>query len=378
MRDKLRIVWNTGIDASGYSSCARSYIRALHQNPKASVKAYISNVAKNINAQGLDRDELLFFSRLTTREIPEDHLSVTHSVPERMVLSKRKNILYTVCELQVPKIWTNICNNCDLVMTASSFCKEKLVESGVLDDKIKIVPHCHDISIWNENVKSLNIENLRGYNFLFVGDFTPRKNGDLLIDNFVRTFAGNKDVSLTIKGYFNSFKTEDQKRLLRRIRRCVENSGVGLSQSPPIFFYGEPILENLMPRFMASFDCLISPHRCEGWGLNLSQGQFLHKPVISTNYSGNLDFMNKDISYLIDIDGFEKVCDEMVMICPNYEGFEWAKINRDSLCDTMRHVFNNQDEARQKGIEAGKFMKDKFSYGPISDLLVNVLEKFKG
>ena len=97
MRDKLRIVWNTGIDASGYSSCARSYIRALHQNPKASVKAYISNVAKNINAQGLDRDELLFFSRLTTREIPEDHLSVTHSVPERMVLSKRKNILYTFC-----------------------------------------------------------------------------------------------------------------------------------------------------------------------------------------------------------------------------------------------------------------------------------------
>ena len=65
MGGKLEIVWNTNLDASGYSSCARSYIHALHKNPRASVNVLVNNVAKNINALGLDRKDLLFFSEIS-------------------------------------------------------------------------------------------------------------------------------------------------------------------------------------------------------------------------------------------------------------------------------------------------------------------------
>jgi glycosyltransferase involved in cell wall biosynthesis len=43
-------------------------------------------------------------------------------------------------------------------------------------------------------------------------------------------------------------------------------------------------------------DCFVSLHRSEGFGLGLAESMFLGKPVIGTNWSGNVDFMNADNS----------------------------------------------------------------------------------
>jgi hypothetical protein len=103
--------------------------------------------------------------------------------------------------------------------------------------------------------------------------------------------------------------------------------------------------------------------------------QMLHKPVIATKFSGNLDFMDYESSYLIDIDGFEEVCDEMVKINPNFEGCQWAKINKDMLCEMMKSVCNNPGEAKKRGELAGIRTAERFSYEKVSDILI---EKLKG
>jgi glycosyltransferase involved in cell wall biosynthesis len=371
----IDVVWRTSIDPSGYSSCARSYVKALYSNKKVNVKVIVDSVARNINAVGIDPSDLLFFSSITVPFPPNGFLDVNHSVPDRMVFGVNKNILYTVAEMDVPHRWVYICNKCDLIMTASSFCKSKLVECGVKEDIVEVVPHCHDTKVWNKDVLPIKINNLKEFNFLFIGDYTPRKNGDLLVESFIKTFSGNKNVSLTIKGYFNSFSLSDQKKLIQRIQAVAEGTGIPKWRRPTIYFYGEPIIESLMPNFMASFDCLISPHRCEGWGLCASLMQMLHKPVIATKFSGNLDFMDDESSYLININGFEDVCDEMSKINPNFEGKQWAKINKDMLCDTMKHVYDNQDEAKKRGELAGIRMAERFSYEVVSDILIEKLER---
>ena len=43
----------------------------------------------------------------------------------------------------------------------------------------------------------------------------------------------------------------------------------------------------------------ISLHRSEGYGLTLAEAMSLGKPVITTGYSGNMDFMNQDNSILV-------------------------------------------------------------------------------
>ena len=47
-------------------------------------------------------------------------------------------------------------------------------------------------------------------------------------------------------------------------------------------------------------DVYISLHRAEGSGLAMMEAMSMGKPVIATNYSGNLDFMNDDNSLLVD------------------------------------------------------------------------------
>jgi hypothetical protein len=40
-------------------------------------------------------------------------------------------------------------------------------------------------------------------------------------------------------------------------------------------------------------DCYISLHRAEGFGRTIYEAILLNKPIIATNYSGNIDFMSK-------------------------------------------------------------------------------------
>lgn len=371
----MEIIWMSAIDPSGYSSCARSYIRALHQNPKCDVKTFITNVAYNINLQGIDREEIGFFSSLATTNTSKCNNLVNHCVPDRMVFSPlTRNILYTVCEMDIPERWIKICNSCDIIMTPSNFSRDIFIKNGVDEDRIFVIPHCHDSKVWNKNVKPLNINNLKSYNFLFVGDYTPRKGGDILIKNYIRAFQKNKNVSLTIKAYFNSFSKEDQNGLIKRIDKIICDSGIPRHEVPDIFFYGEPICEKLMPRFMQSFDCLVSPHHGEGWGLSISQMMALGKPTISTKYSGNLDFMNEKNSYLIDVDGFEKVSEEMSKINVNFKDKEWIKINEDSLVEKMRYVVLNKEASTTIGEVASNNILKNFSFEIVSDQIIKVLK----
>ncbi|MEL6271125.1 MAG: glycosyltransferase, partial [Chloroflexota bacterium] len=46
-------------------------------------------------------------------------------------------------------------------------------------------------------------------------------------------------------------------------------------------------------------DVYVSLHRSEGYGLTMKEAMVLGKPVIATAYSGNMDFMHPDNSYLV-------------------------------------------------------------------------------
>lgn len=47
-------------------------------------------------------------------------------------------------------------------------------------------------------------------------------------------------------------------------------------------------------------DCFVSLHRSEGFGRGMAEALCLGKPVSATGYSGNLDFMSAETSYLVD------------------------------------------------------------------------------
>jgi glycosyltransferase involved in cell wall biosynthesis len=72
-------------------------------------------------------------------------------------------------------------------------------------------------------------------------------------------------------------------------------------------------------------DCYLSLHRCEGFGLTLAEAMFYGKPTIATRFSGNLDFMNRANSFLVDYQPIELDRDIMYF----GKGTVWAEPDLD-------------------------------------------------
>jgi hypothetical protein len=80
----------------------------------------------------------------------------------------------------------------------------------------------------------------------------------------------------------------------------------------------------------------------------LAEAMALGKPVIATAYSGNLDFMTAENSYLVDYT-LRKVGPGCA---PYPEDAHWAEADLEVAARMMREVFDNQAAARERGAVA--------------------------
>jgi glycosyltransferase involved in cell wall biosynthesis len=90
----------------------------------------------------------------------------------------------------------------------------------------------------------------------------------------------------------------------------------------------------------------------------------LGKPAIATAYSGNLEFMTAENSYLCPF--------ERVQVGPENEPYpalaHWSEPDIDSAAQLLRQVYTNQEEARDRGRRAAEDMRESHSpesAGPI-------------
>lgn len=178
-----------------------------------------------------------------------------------------------------------------------------------------------------------------GFRFLFAFDYLSvfqRKNPLAVIEAFRRAFSRGSDAVLLIKHLNAGHNPEAHKRLVA----AATDSGIQL--------FGEVLSPSERNGLMNVADCYVSLHRAEGFGYTLAESMWLGKPVIATGYSGNLDFMTTQNSYLVDY--------RLIPIglgCDPYPADgEWADPDIEHAAHLMRHVFENRDEARARGERA--------------------------
>ena len=101
---------------------------------------------------------------------------------------------------------------------------------------------------------------------------------------------------------------------------------------------------------IASCDCYVSLHRSEGLGLTMGEAMYFGKPVIATAYSGNLDFMTQENSFLVP--------HTMVEIGPGAGPYpadkQWAEPDLDRAAELMRRVFEDPESAAEHGRRAAE------------------------
>ena len=180
------------------------------------------------------------------------------------------------------------------------------------------------------------------FTFLFSFDFLSvleRKNPAGVIGAFRRAFSPGSGPALVIKTINGDKRILD----LEKLRFAAEDH-------PDITIrdgYVSAIEKNSMT---ANCDCYVSLHRSEGYGLTMAEAMALGKPVIATGYSGNLDFMNDQNSYLCSYT-FRRIGPESP---PYPAASRWAEPNLDEAAAFMRHVYENQAEAQARGRRAAE------------------------
>ena len=174
--------------------------------------------------------------------------------------------------------------------------------------------------------------------FFFMFDISSvmeRKNPLGLFRAFRRAFPKG-EAQLVVKATRGESFPEDTATL----RKAAEKAEVTL-------------IERLLPRdevmgLMAACDCYVSLHRSEGVGLTMAEAMLMGKPVVATGYSGNLDFMNDDVSLLVD----HRMVPLGRDIGPYPAEASWAEPSEEHAAELMRRVFEARDEATRMGERA--------------------------
>jgi hypothetical protein len=188
-----------------------------------------------------------------------------------------------------------------------------------------------------------------GFLFLFVFDYlstVQRKNPVGLIEAFRAAFAPHEGPQLLIKTINAPLRPLAEEEVLwathgREDIHVVDRSLTGQQ----------------LHGLMGACDCYVSLHRSEGFGLTMAEAMAIGKPVIGTGYSGNVDFMDEQNSYLIDF-ALGRVGPDCEIYPP--EG-EWAEPSVEHAAALMRSVYDEPQEAARRGTRAAQDIAARLS-----------------
>jgi SAM-dependent methyltransferase/glycosyltransferase involved in cell wall biosynthesis len=196
-----------------------------------------------------------------------------------------------------------------------------------------------------------------GFCFLFVFDFRSvfrRKNPLGVIEAFRDAFEPGSGPSLVIKSVSGSAFPAEAKALAE-----------AAAAHPDIHLIEETVDPEVKNAMIQSCDCYISLHRSEGLGLTMAEAMYFERPVIATAYSGNLDFMTEENSYLVG-HSMAKIGTDAGPYPPEAE---WAEPDLDQAARLMRQVFEQPDEAAARGRRAAADIRRTHSSRAAGELI---------
>lgn len=273
-----------------------------------------------------------------------------------------QRIGYTVWETtRIPPDWVEQLNALDDVWTVSKFCKKSFEDSGVTKD-VKIVHEGVDTTIFHPYVDKLQKKDPEYFTFLSIFKWEDRKSPDILLEAFSEEFDPKEKVGLVLQCY-NPF--------IRDFDPYERLFGLNLPKHAPINVVPPVQTHADLARLYASADCFVLPTKGESWGLPLIESLACGTPVITTNFGGSLEFVDKDIGWLIDVEKMETPDDGMFF--KPYKDNEWAVPSKTHLRELMRHAFEHEEECKKKGFAGYEKMDSQFTWKKSTEVVKELI-----
>ncbi len=255
-----------------------------------------------------------------------------------------------------PEQWQEYFNYYNEIWVGSSFMAKFISQKSPIP--VITIPHVVETNLQKTYSKNdFGISN-NEFVFLFIFDFTSifeRKNPMALVEAFKMAFKLDEPVRLILKSIF----AEEDLENFNILKESLSGSKITLIDE----YFSKDNVNGLI----SISDCYVSLHRSEGFGLTLAEAMYLEKPVIATGWSGNMDFMNENNSYLVDYQLTKLKQDYLKQDYVVYKKGEiWAQPDITHAAKLMRYVYENPQQAKIKAKRAGLDIRSTNSLQTIS------------
>ena len=301
----------------------------------------------------------------------------------------------------VPHEFIQGANNMDLLITTSEHSKkgfdviyDKVNEKTQqkegqlkLETPIEVLFEGADLNVYKKTneisaIVKEELSNIKDeFCYLFVGHWLKgdvghdRKDIGMMIKTFCEAFkrkASHNRPGLILKTSHASFSIIDRDSMLHKIQQIIAPYG---NNAPNIYLlHGDMTDEEMNSLYNhPKVKSMISFTKGEGFGRPLLEFGLTGKPIIASNWSGQVDFLNKDYCTLLpgELTGVHpSAADKFIL-----KGTQWFTVNYQYAAQIIQDMMSNYKNYLKLSRKQTQYVKDNFSRDKMSEQFITLIDK---
>ena len=398
--NKLSFVISCPIDTySGYGARSRDIVKALVELNKYEVKILPQRWGNTPQGFINDHPEWKFLNdHITSSQLnkqPDIWAQVT--VPNEFQAVGKYNIGITAgIESTIANAtWVEGCSRMNLVLGSSKHTINVLKNSKYQkrDNKTnqiigklewngmgKVLFEGANTEIYKPIKSNFNLDIKENFAYLFCGHWIngimgeDRKNVGLLIKAFYETFKNkSKTPALVLKTTIAGTSYMDRDTILKRIDAIKKT--VKANKLPNVYLLHGEFTDKEMNEIYnhPKIKTMVSLTKGEGFGRPLLEFSLTNKPIITTNWSGHIDFLNPELTTLLPgtlTNIHPSAANNMLL-----KESQWFSVDTSHVGHYLKDMFENYKKYSVKGKRQGYQSRTNFSWDKMKISLGEILDK---